>query len=336
MKNILYAIYTTLVFIFVVSCSDTEQFRVNGTIKGEPTMNLRAVYYADGAYRSVITAVRGGEFEFYASSKQPTLLEITDYDYKPLGRLYVSNGNAYEINIDPTDQYAVEAGGSDINPRWADFLRQNADSLRTDAGKAVADYVRTHPDDIVSTLLLLTTFDSSGAVVDADSLMSLIKPEARPSSLTEGYNYMLQRLVTSEALGDMDTIRYIDRGGNLMVFDASKQRCSLLSISVQSDKRTDSIVPALKRMNKKYDKSEFAMLDFSLDSDTTLWKSSIRVDSADWKQGWAPGGLAAIGIGKLGVPSVPFFIVCDSTGNQLYRGPHIKTAEKTIKNILKK
>lgn len=326
------------IFIFLLliaaACSDTEQFRVNGKIKGNPTMNLRAVYYSDGAYRSVITAVRNGEFEFYASSSQPTLLEITDYDYKPLGRLYVSNGNAYEINVNQSDIYDVEATGSDINSRWADFLRNNADSLHADAAKTVGAYIGAHPDDIVSTLLLLTTFNSSGNVEMADSLMSLISPEARPSSLTEAYNYMLQRLVTESALGKIDSIRYIDRRDSLMFFDMSKNKCSLLVVSVQSDIRKDSIVPALKKLSENYKSRDLGMLDFSLDSDTMLWKRSSRADSASWKQGWAPGGLSALGVEKLGVPSVPFFIVCDSTGTQLYRGPYVKGAEKTVRDFL--
>lgn len=86
MKRILYLAALVLA-LAAGACSDTEQFRVNGTIKGKPSQNLRVGYYADGVFHSQITAAREGEFEFFASSSQPAVLEITDYEYRPLGRL---------------------------------------------------------------------------------------------------------------------------------------------------------------------------------------------------------------------------------------------------------
>ena len=110
MKRILYLAALVLA-LAAGACSDTEQFRVNGTIKGKPSQNLRVGYYADGVFHSQITAAREGEFEFFASSSQPAVLEITDYEYRPLGRLYVVNGETYTIEIDPADPYAEKAGG---------------------------------------------------------------------------------------------------------------------------------------------------------------------------------------------------------------------------------
>lgn len=50
----------------MAACSSNEQFRVNGTVEGKPTMNMRAGYYADGVYKTVITAVREGKFNLQA------------------------------------------------------------------------------------------------------------------------------------------------------------------------------------------------------------------------------------------------------------------------------
>ena len=81
----------------MAACSSNDQFRVNGTVEGNPTMNMRAVYYADGVYKTVITAVREGKFEFTGNASQPTVLEIMDYEYRPLARLYVKNGDEYVL-----------------------------------------------------------------------------------------------------------------------------------------------------------------------------------------------------------------------------------------------
>ena len=55
MKRILYLAALVLA-LAAGACSDTEQFRVNGTIKGKPSQNLRVGYYADGVFHSQITA----------------------------------------------------------------------------------------------------------------------------------------------------------------------------------------------------------------------------------------------------------------------------------------
>ncbi len=335
MKHIIPVTFILSVLL-LTACFDNEQFRVNGRIEGKPTMNLRAGYYADGAYHTLITAAREGEFEFYASATQPTVLEITDYDYRPLGRLYVVNGETYTISIDPANPYAVESDGSDVNRRWSTFLRDNSEALAADPNTAVARYIADNPADIVSTILLLTTYDSSRSAVEADSLMAMIAPEARPSSLTEGYNYLLQRLVTSEALGQMLPIQYIDRRDSLMNFIPTGRPASLIALSKASEGSRDTIVPALRRLNKQHAAKNLAILDFLLDPDTTEWKKGVVPDSATWKQGWAAGGLSGMSIERLGVPSTPFFVVCDSIGAQLYRGASVTRAAAIVDSLLKK
>lgn len=333
MKQLLY-IAALVMALVAGACSNTEQFRVNGTIKGKPTQNLRAGYYADGVYHSLISAVRDGEFEFFASSSHPTLLEITDYEYRPLGRLYVVNGETYTIDIDPADPYAVKAAGSDVNERWSAFLRDNADALRADANDAVARYIAANPADVVSSILLLTVYDSSRSSEEADSLLGLIAPEARPSSLTDGYVYLLQRLISEEALAPLSDIRYIDMRDSLATFDARAASASLIAVSEQSE-RPDSITGALRALYKRHGRSRMAILDFSVDPDTLTWRRAVRADSTEWKHGWAPGALAGIGVDKLGVPSTPFFVVCDSAGTQLYRGASVSRAAATVDSIIK-
>ncbi|MCH5222260.1 MAG: hypothetical protein J1F05_08075 [Muribaculaceae bacterium] len=334
MKKLLH-IFCGAIILMGLSCSDNDQFRVNGTIEGKPTMNLRVAYYSDGAFRTQITAAREGEFEFYGTARQPALIEVTDYEYRPLARLIAENGKTYKVKVDPTNRYRIDVSGGEINERWSKFLRENADSLELDANAIVARYVDEHRDDIVSTLLLLTVFDASHAIAEADSLMEMIAPEARPSSLTEGYNDVMQRLVTSVALGDVLPIKYIDQKDTIRSFNPAEQAYSIIMLSRDGDFRSDSIVPALKRLYKDYKKSRLAILDFSLDSDEASWKRSIRTDSAEWSQGWGAGGVASLGVDRLGIPRVPFVIVCDSTGRQLYRGSEIATAEKIVNTIVK-
>ncbi len=332
MKRILYLAALVLA-LAAGACSDTEQFRVNGTIKGKPSQNLRVGYYADGAFHSQITAAREGEFEFFASSSQPAILEITDYEYRPLGRLYVVNGETYTIEIDPADPYAVKAGGSPVNERWSAFLRDKADALRVDANTAVAAYIRANPADVVSTLLLLYSYDSSRSPVEADSLLAAIAPEARPSALTDGYIYLLQRMVSDEVFAPLADIRYIDMRDSLATFSPRSRKASLLMVTREPE-RHDSIIEAMRALDKRHGRY-LAILDYSVDPDTATWHRAARADSAAWKHGWAPGALAGFGVDALGIPATPFFIVCDTAGTQLYRGPSVSRAAAVADSIIK-
>ena len=334
MKRLSYIILA-LLSIITAACSADDQFRVNGTIEGKPTMNLRAGYYADGKYKTVITAVREGEFEFFGSAGQPSILEITDYDYRPIARLYVVNGETYDVSLEQGRPYSVKASGNPVNERWSEFLRTNEKSLLTDdANKTIASYVTSHTDDIVSTILMLTEYNASVNIAEADSLFSSITPAARPSSLTEGYSFLMDRVASALAGTEVPPMKYLDRNDSLMSFNPAKQEYSLIVMSTQANSRTDSLIPVLRRLSKKWPSKRLQILDFSLDSDTSAWKRSAKRDSATWKQGWVAGGLAGMSVDKLGAPSLPYLIVCDSTGSQLLRTPHTGVAENYLNSTL--
>ncbi|MDE6854141.1 MAG: hypothetical protein K2J38_03705 [Muribaculaceae bacterium] len=316
------------------ACSSGDQFRVNGTIKGNPTMNLRAGYYADGRYRTVITGVREGKFEFFGSSGQPGVLELTDNEYRPLGRLYVQNGENFDISIDPADPYAVEASGNDVTSRWVAFLRDNADALRSDLNGTVAAYVGSHPADVLSAILMVTTYDSSSSPSEADSLLSLIEPQARPSSVTEGYAYVLQRLLTATDSVTLPPVRYVDMRDSVMEFGLSGHPLSLVAISETSDIPTDSVLPVLRRLHKRYKASQLSILDFSTDADTSDWRSGIRTDSVKWTSGWSAGGIASPALQRLAPASVPCFVLTDSTGREVFRSVSASEVERKVKSLL--
>ena len=148
----------------LAACSDTEQFRVNGTIAGKPNLNLRVTYWADGAFHQQITAARNGEFEFFASASQPAMVEIFDYEYRPLARLYAANGETFSVEVDRDKPFSAVVEGNDVSERWSAFTRDHADILAAGgdgADSVVAQYVAAHPDDVVSTLLLVTLYDAS-------------------------------------------------------------------------------------------------------------------------------------------------------------------------------
>lgn len=334
MRKLLSALTAAAILLSAASCSNTEQFRINGSIEGKPTQNIRAGYYSGGAYHTIVTACREGEFEIFGSSPTPSLLEITDYEHHPLARLIVKNGETYTVDITPSQRYALRTSGSDINTRWSKYLNDNAEALDNDANGTVATYIRDNKADILSTILLVTEYDSGKSPVAADSLMAQIAPEARPSYLTSSFNYILRNLISESAEAPLDSFHYLDREDKNRLF-APSEKINLLVLSNKSDYRSDSIVPALHRLAKRSKELGLSITDISLDNDTIDFKRGIRSDSATWHRGWLPGILSNPAVERMGVPSLPYFIVSDSTGVQTLRTASAGAAEKYLMSNLK-
>ena len=305
-----------LLLTTVAGCSDDERFRVSGHIEGNPTMNLRVGYYSRGAYQSLVTAAREGEFEFFGNSPQPTVIEIFDYDNRLLGRGYIANGQTLELNFKPGDFYSTEAGGNDVSTRWNAFLLSNGAALGAGgsaANSVIAEYIGSHPDDIVSTLLLTHHYNVGLDAAGADSLLELIAATARPAALTESFNYQLQRLIT--ATDTIGPLSYFD-GDSARIFEPASHRASVIAID-NRDSRTDSIVAALEAMHRR---RGAAVLELGDDSDMGSWRVRLTLDSAAWQRGWVSSATASPQLEYLGITTVPFFLVCDSIGYIHYRG----------------
>ena len=124
---------------------------------------------------------------------------------------------------------------------------------------------------------------------------------------------------------------FADNDDSLRSYNPRHSRLSLIVISDNKSGRADSIVPQLRRLRRTYNDKTAGHSGLFGRRDTTVWKQSIRNDSSRWLQGWGAGSLASPAISRLGVRSLPFFVVADSTGKQLYRGLSIAQALKYIK-----
>lgn len=313
------------------SCGDQESFRISGTIEGNPTMNLRVSWYADGAMHNLITAARDGEFEFRGRAVSPAVIEISDYENRLIGRTYAANGQEVTLRLTQANPRQISAQGNETAAAWADFLSQHAQDEALE--EAISEYVHANPDNVVSTLLLVCNYDAASDPIGADSLMQLISPAARPAALTEGFNFLLQRMVQAGATGPVVPFVYFSRRDSLCMFRPSDRPYSLIAFTNNRSGRTDSIIPALKEASRRYGR-RLTILELSLDSDTVEWKRNTRRDTATWEQAWGAGGFAARGVAPLAIPSIPYFIVCDSTGRQLVRTTSTAAMADTLSTLM--
>ena len=333
-KTILIALITLLATV-ISGCSGPDSFEVKGHVKGDATINLRALYYVDGALQSSIFPADRGSFSFKGRAPEGAVVEILDNDYRLLGRFYAENGDEIDVTIDPKSPAAMKVEkGNEAAIRWAQWLNANAKILDGRNSKAinalVAKYVKAHPQDIVSTLIVTTVYDASADPEGASKLLSSIAPEARPTALTDAFATLLTYADTSAGKRRVSPLTLMAQGDTVTTFSPRKHRLSLLVFSDENSGRADSIVPALRRLRKAHTDKALGIIDISLDTDTLAWQSSTRNDTATWDAAWGTGGIASAALRPLAIPRLPYFIVTDSVGSQIYRGASISQTLKKI------
>lgn len=319
--------------LLLCSCGHSDNFRVTGAIRDGAAINLRFIYYANGGVYSGLTASVDGLFEFEGHSADPAAVEVYDNDYRLLARFTAANGEDIDLTIDRTNIYRQKAGGNRTNKELTEFYNANADALAKgdtpERNKLIAEYVAAHPESPASQLLLATEFDASSAEASAQAneLLGLLAPEARIYELAEPFAKLNAQVGSEASREPIAAIAYKAPGNRTETFVAQRQKFAVIAVSDANHGR-DSVVDGLRKLAEHEKEGRFAILDLSVDADTITWRRSVDKDSASWAQGWAAGAISGQALDRLGIPRVPYFILVDSAGNQLWRGPGAKEAVK--------
>lgn len=328
MKIRFWALLCAVVCLLCTACGGSDRFQIKGTVEGKRTMNLRIAYTGRDNINNVLTAARDGVFEFAGQAPDGALVEVLDNDYRPIARFYAEDGDRLEVFVDPARQSATRVKGNDVSERWTAWLQSNAAAVDgTDAAalnNAVARYVKGHTDDVLSALLLSAYFNADLEPARAARLLASLKPEARPAHIVDSWRLTDAR--PTESITVMP-ITYVAPDSTAHYRPARHTR-SMLAFSADYTGRTDSIVPALRRLRREHRNAAF--VDMWCDNDTLMWHRSLAADSVDWPAGWLPASVASPGVDRLRIPSLPYFIVADAKGRQLYRGPSVTAAVRTL------
>lgn len=336
-----FSLFLILIFgVLLSSCGDSSEFRIAGVINGMGTQNIEIIYYANGAVRESRTIVIDGKFSVVGNAPEPTLVEIQTTNGILLGHLMVKNGETVECKLENGNRYKSSFKGDEVSEKWGKFLTENSEVLSSDnvdkRNDLIAQYVLKHKDDLFSTVLMLTEYYCPDNEIIADSLMKTISEQARPHSLVEGYEAMFAHVNSATAHNNVLPMKIYCKDDSLMTYNPASSFYSVLGFTDDEKEARDSIVPQFKKLSKGNKSRQLKIFDISLATDTSTWKLITRNDSADWAQCWALGSVRAKGIERLSIPRLPYFIVVDSTGKQLYRGSSITRASQTLDAQVKK
>ena len=328
----------------LVACGKNE-FTLEFDLESDVTENYDVTYYATdiqgGKTVQSVASVREGKCILSGATKKPTLAYLTARrSVYPLV-IYAEKGSKIKITGSGKEPLDWNVEGNPIDEGMSSWRRDNIKFLteeKTDSiNSSIGDFVRENPSDPVSTLLMLCYFnrkvDENGYV----ELMGELKDEARSSnwlSLVGRTDQMFNYYFYPARFESM-VMRSNQEGADTLKLNYKNPVLLLFWQTGYTDRKI--MVDSIKKLEKEFVDSTMLLADLCLDIDSVTWKNAIRRDSLkNIKRFWVPNAQADPTIMKLKIPSLPYFIIFDSIGHQIYRGKELSEAIDEYRKIMPK
>ena len=314
-----------LLIALLASCS-SDSFKIEGNIANLEGGAVKVVFRGDsGVVDQLVNLDKKGRFTFEGTSAQPVIVNLLNRNNEPLAAVVAANGDHIKVKGDASKAMSVKVKGNKINEEWQLFRDEHA-SFYTDPNPsrldaAIEKYVREHPGDLLSTVLLVTDYSDYGDRGKIEKMLKGIEAEARPESLTQVFPSDLKSRVGNN-LPRLMTLTLVKHGGNFEEIKLT-DRVSLICLWANPQQERNTLIDKLQGLDNKV-----RVIDVLAESDTLHWHQTIAADPEGWLHYWAPGGPLEQGIQLLGITSMPWYAVTDSTGMVTYSGPDLTAATR--------
>ena len=344
MNHKLFTIFASLWLLLLSACSESGQFRINGIVDGFGTGNLRLIYLSGGSVRSVTATAVDGKFMALAQADHPTLIRIYTSQGAVIGRLIVEPGQTVDLRINTTDPADMEVEGSKESERLAEFLAKNAKAVRDHdtaaLNAAIVKEINDPPDRLLSGALLTDFYDPRGRETEVLKLIAALRPEVVRNLEMPSYRELLAPLtVPLDSISIPLEFKLFSTSDSIEPVRISRAAANLIIIADASQRSADSITSALSTLTPGRSASDLAIISISTDRDTAAWHSAIRQNPGDpsplISRYWSPAPYSIPALAGAAPASTPWFIVADSTGAVLYRGPSVSRARRFIPPVKK-
>ncbi|MDE5953943.1 MAG: hypothetical protein K2G72_04590, partial [Duncaniella sp.] len=198
-----------MLLVSMTSCGNDEEFVINCEIRGLGSEGVEMYYTTRSMQHSGFHPV-DGKVSLRGVASEPTLVEVFTTAGEPLFMCVAQNGDELEVKMDLEKPGVIKIKGNEASEEYARFVTENDSLLRSGdvaaINRLVADEVMAHPGRVSSAMLLVTRFNARGYELKADSLVNILKPEARPSWVVGAYPGMVGEQVSSTARGKVKPI----------------------------------------------------------------------------------------------------------------------------------
>ncbi|MBR1881679.1 MAG: hypothetical protein IJ808_01475 [Muribaculaceae bacterium] len=303
-----------------MACGSREHFDLTIDVEGLGDSPVHVTYMADeGVQSQWVAPQKGGKRKMRGSSSDYTLVLVADESNVTLATLVVRNGDDVTLQGTTANPESFTVKGSDLTQRWLEFRRDHAAQYASapQCDVAIENYVRQHPDDVLSAVLL---------VVDYSDL----SPQGKARQLLDGLTARPQNLVGAISLTEPRGLTDVMRAQTLYKHNddfrtlITAARGSVLFFWSKNDVAHRQFVRRVKELVARSGR-DLLVADVLMDTDTAGWTAALKADSTQWEHYWAPGGLVDQSIDYLHVPATPYLIVTDSASRIRFRGSDIST-----------
>ena len=327
MKKILYLPVLLLLALMLASCGG-DSFKIDGEISNLNDGVVVVLFNADSAMvDEQVELDPKGRFTFSGVASSPVIVSLTDVRGEPLASLAVVNGDHLKVKGDATKPMSIKVKGNRLNEDWQLFRDEHASFYsnpdRLDA--AIEKYVREHPADMLSTVLLMADYSNFRDRDKVDKMLKGIDIKARPESLLKAYKDIPEGFKTKHMPRVM-SLTLVKHGGSFEEINMT-EHMSLISFWTLSVNDRKALIGKLTGIDEG-----IRIIDILTESDTLRWHQTIAGDPKEWKHYWAPGGPLEQGIQLFGISTMPWFAVTDSAGLVIYNGPSVDAAVRAAQS----
>lgn len=328
-----------LAWLIFAGCSDSDHFTVEGRIDGVSAQSVTLTYFSRGGLKSSTISARDGVFVFSGNAPTPSLAFITVApENVRVATIVVKDGDHITVETSLADPYAAKVSGNNESEETAEWIKDNIAALKSHDEKsindAVAGYVRSNPKKLSSTAILTSFYLSAGNESAADSLYSMLDREVRQPEMTLAFNSVISAYIGSQTKAPVPFLSLYERRDSIISINPLRYSATLICVVGDNKKSRDSIASRLRSLTADYDRRKLMAVEISAAPDSASWINSLGRDSVKWLQTWTHGSVSSYPLRKLGVNRIPYFIVADSTGHALYRGPSISKAADAVRKRL--
>lgn len=334
----------TLIFLTIAllsSCAKKE-FTIEFDLAPTVDANYRVSYLDSKAatFLEFVAPVAGGKFKLKCPAQAPALVVVTPTGGGSPLLLLAYPGDKITLTGDNTNPFLWKVAGNDVDLRWSEWRLKNAAPLEHGGSKAVnkmvAEYVKANPKDLLSLILLLSSYDRSADEEGFRKLWSKIdKSLFTPGILASVNRADLFETVTAKLppIPKEFPARYGD--DSLITVRLADARTTLFWFRSDDDPGERAGIDSLRRFFRRVDDSKrLRLATVSFDADSTTMRRAARYDSVPsafrlWEPQAETGSLAE----KFAVYRLPCFVLVDSVGKVLYRGDSPSETLSALKNI---
>ena len=322
-----------MVIAALASCS-SDSFKIDGNISNLDGADVRVLFQGDsGMVDKPVSLDKKGRFSFEGQSQQPVIVCLMGNN-KLLTMVVAANGDHIKLKGDAAEAMGIKAKGNRLNEDWQLFRDEHKgfytdpNPSRLDA--AIEKYVREHPDDMLSTVLLVADYSDFSDREKVGKMLNGIDVKARPQSLTQAMPGGVTRR-SKTPVPRLTTLTLIKHGGDFEEINLT-DRIAFLSLWANPQPSRKDLAARIKDVQES-SANKVNVIDILAESDTLRWHQTIADE--DWPHYWAPGGPLEQGIQLLGITSLPWYAVTDSTGLVIYSGPNFNEAKKSALDKIK-